>query len=69
MSSALTNNDVPDCELLSSELIYRAKEDSGEPDEATLEKAAHLVEDLEENEDCVRVWTTVDSYIRSQDDS
>lgn len=51
-------------ELLSSEWIFRAK-DSPEVDEELEEKIMELKEELEENEDCVRVWTTLDSRIRN----
>lgn len=50
-------------EIISSEWIYRAK-DTPEVDEELEGKIVELREDLEENEDCVRVWTTIDSRIR-----
>lgn len=49
-------------ELISSEWIHRAR-DSVTVDEAQQGNVAGLVEELEENEDCVRVWTTIDSQI------
>ena len=49
-------------EIISSEWIYRSK-DTPEVDEELEGKIVELREDLEENEDCVRVWTTIDSRI------
>ncbi|KDQ59465.1 hypothetical protein JAAARDRAFT_127346 [Jaapia argillacea MUCL 33604] len=48
-------------ELLSSELIYAPVEKAAEPDEDIESKITDLVESLEESEDCLRVWTTLDS--------
>ncbi|KAH8107157.1 YebC-like protein [Cristinia sonorae] len=48
-------------ELLSSELIYRPTENSGvTPEEESLVAVSKLVEQLEANEDVLRVWTTLD---------
>jgi translational activator of cytochrome c oxidase 1 len=46
-------------EVLASELIWSPLE-KAEGDDELREKIATLVEDLEENEDCLRVWTTLD---------
>lgn len=54
-------------ELVSSEWIYRAK-DAPEVDEELEEKIMELKEELEDNEDCVRVWTTLDSRIRNDNE-
>lgn len=47
-------------ELLGSELIYAPVDPAGPPDEDTVAKISHLVEDLEDLEDTLRVWTTLD---------
>ncbi|TCD68930.1 hypothetical protein EIP91_009481 [Steccherinum ochraceum] len=48
-------------ELLSSELVYRATDDSGSTaDDDTLESISKLVDKLEADEDVIRVWTTLD---------
>ncbi|KAI0078990.1 YebC-like protein [Panus rudis PR-1116 ss-1] len=50
-------------ELLKSELVYQPIEQAEVPDEETQRKVAELVEELEENEDTLRVWTTLDYHI------
>ncbi|TFK55264.1 DUF28-domain-containing protein [Heliocybe sulcata] len=47
-------------ELLERELIYVPSEPSEEPDESLRESIANLVEDLEDNESTMRVWTSLD---------
>lgn len=47
-------------ELLGSELIYAPVDPAEPPDEETVAKISHLVEELEDNEDTLRVWTTLD---------
>ncbi len=46
--------------LLSSELIYAPTEDAVDDDELS-SRVKGLVNDLEENESTLRVWTTLDS--------
>ncbi|KAI5124535.1 hypothetical protein M0805_003058 [Coniferiporia weirii] len=50
--------------VLSSEYIFRAKDVQDEVAESLEESVIELKDALEENEDCVRVWTTIDSRIR-----
>jgi translational activator of cytochrome c oxidase 1 len=48
-------------EVLASELIWAPLEPPAEePSEELREQIAELVQDLEENEDCLRVWTSLD---------
>lgn len=47
-------------ELLSSELIYTPLEAVQVKDEELKEKIKDLVEAIEEDEDTLRVWTTMD---------
>lgn len=47
-------------ELLSSELIYTPLETLQVEDEELKEKLKDLVEAIEEDEDTLRVWTTMD---------
>lgn len=47
-------------ELLASELVYSPVDPAEPPDEETAAKVENLVETLEENDDTVRVWTTLD---------
>jgi translational activator of cytochrome c oxidase 1 len=47
-------------ELLSSELVYSPVEEGDAPGDELEGKISDLVEALEENEDCLRVWTTLD---------
>ncbi|GJE97094.1 YebC/PmpR family DNA-binding transcriptional regulator [Phanerochaete sordida] len=47
-------------ELLASELVYSPVDPTDPPDEATVTKIENLVEALEENDDVVRVWTSLD---------
>jgi len=47
-------------ELLTSELVYVPREKAEEPDEELEAKVASMVESLEENEDTLRVYTTLD---------
>lgn len=54
-------------ELVSSEWIYRAKEEAKEVDQELEENIVDLKGALL-GEDCVRVWTTIDSHIRDEDD-
>jgi len=49
-----------DQQLLTSELVYVPKEPAHEPGEELEAKIASLVETLEENEDILRVYTTLD---------
>jgi transcriptional/translational regulatory protein YebC/TACO1 len=55
-------------ELASSEWIHRARDDTGAVDEAERNKVSELVEELEDNEDCMRVWTTIDAQLRVQNE-
>ena len=48
-------------ELINSELIYAPNEPGEAPDDETETRIADLVEALEENEDTLRVWTTLDN--------
>jgi translational activator of cytochrome c oxidase 1 len=48
-------------EVLASELIYTPSGESALPDETMEAQIADLVEDLEEHEDTLRVWTTLDT--------
>lgn len=47
--------------LLTQELIYVPKSAAVEADEVLEGKISNLVEDLEENEDVLRVYTSLDS--------
>ena len=47
--------------VLSSELIYTPLQASEPPDEELAQKIGDLVGELEEDEDTLRVWTTLDS--------
>ena len=68
MTAAITETRICD-EILSSELIYRARDaQEGAIDDELASNVSGLVEALEENEDCMRVWTTIDSYIRADED-
>ena len=48
-------------ELVNSELIYAPSDPGEAPDEDTEKQIATLIEALEENEDTLRVWTTLDN--------
>lgn len=48
-------------ELVNSELIYAPSDPGEAPDEETENQIANLIEALEENEDTLRVWTTLDN--------
>jgi len=48
-------------ELLSSELIYAPLQGLEPPDETIEAKIADLVDALEEDDDTLRVWTTLDT--------
>jgi len=48
-------------EVLASELVYTPSSESALPDETIETQIADLVEDLEEQEDTLRVWTTLDT--------
>ena len=48
-------------EVLASELVYTPSGESPLPDETIEVQIADLVEDLEEQEDTLRVWTTLDT--------
>jgi transcriptional/translational regulatory protein YebC/TACO1 len=48
-------------ELLSSELVYKPSVKAGPPEETIAAKIADLVDALEEEEDTLRVWTTLDT--------
>lgn len=47
-------------ELVNSELIYVPAEPSEGLDEETETRIAELLDAIEENEDTLRVWTTID---------
>ncbi|KAI0797754.1 YebC-like protein [Abortiporus biennis] len=47
-------------ELVGSELVYVPKDPSEAPDEETATRLSELVEELEDDEDVLRVWTTLD---------
>lgn len=59
LTSAVTGSDISK-ELLSSELIYAPVDKVESSDEELEGKVKELVEDLEEDEDTLRVWTTID---------
>ncbi|KAJ8514306.1 hypothetical protein ONZ45_g8143 [Pleurotus djamor] len=61
------SNCQPSCELLSSELIYSPKEHDTAVDDETREKVSLLVGDLEEDDDTLRVWTSLDSVFVAND--
>jgi translational activator of cytochrome c oxidase 1 len=48
-------------ELLSSELIWTPLQQSSPVDEIVEAKIIDLVDDLEQHEDTLRVWTTLDT--------
>jgi len=48
-------------ELLTSELIYAPSDKSEVSDEVLENRVGELVSELEENEDTMRVWTTLDT--------
>jgi len=48
-------------EVLASELVYAPSVESALLDETMDAQIADLVEDLEEQEDTLRVWTTLDT--------
>ena len=48
-------------EVLASELVYAPLQEGMPPDETIEAKIADLVDDLEEQEDTLRVWTTLDT--------
>jgi translational activator of cytochrome c oxidase 1 len=60
LTSALTSEPELIRELLASELIY-APTETMTADEQMEDKVANLVETLEEHEDTLRVYTTLDS--------
>lgn len=47
--------------VLTSELIYAPLQPSEPPDEELADQIGELVSELEEDEDTLRVWTTLDS--------
>lgn len=50
------------CELISSELVYSPQsDDAPDLDEETRSKVTELVEELEEDDDTMRVWTSLPS--------
>lgn len=51
---------LSECELLESQLIYKPIESSDASNDIE-NKISHLVEDLEANEDTLRVWTSLDA--------
>ncbi|CAL1704075.1 unnamed protein product [Somion occarium] len=50
---------LPDVELFSSDLVYLPKEASEPPDEETADKISDLLDELEANEETLRVWSTL----------
>ncbi|KAH8117426.1 YebC-like protein [Phellopilus nigrolimitatus] len=54
--------------VVSSESIFRAKDAVNDFEESLVEKVMGMKDALEGNEDCVRVWTTIDSRICANDD-
>jgi translational activator of cytochrome c oxidase 1 len=48
-------------ELLSSELVYTPVDSVDTPEDDSTNKVSDLVDSLEELEDTLRVWTTLDS--------
>ena len=63
VTGAVTKTQAYD-EMVSSEWIHRARDNESDVDEEQGERVAKLVGELEDNEDCVRVWTTIDSQLR-----
>jgi transcriptional/translational regulatory protein YebC/TACO1 len=59
-TTAMVTKPKLDQQLLTSELVYVPKESAHEPGEELEAKIASLVETLEENEDILRVYTTLD---------
>jgi transcriptional/translational regulatory protein YebC/TACO1 len=59
LTSAVTAPGISN-ELLSSELIYAPLEEGESPDEGMEAQITDLVRALEEDEDTLRVWTTLD---------
>ena len=57
-------------ELDSSEVVYVARDapEEGTVSDEVATKISELLEALEENEDCVRAWTTIDAYIRPDEE-
>lgn len=57
-------------ELDSSEVVYVARDppDEGSVSDEVASKISELLDALEENEDCVSAWTTIDSYIRPDEE-
>jgi len=62
LTSALTSQPELDCELLASELVY-APAEIITVDEQMEGNITNLVEALEEHEDTLRVYTTLDSGV------
>ncbi|KAA1471251.1 YebC-like protein [Dentipellis sp. KUC8613] len=61
LTKAITEEPLPGVELLSSELIYAPAEKNEVEDEALESKIGELVGELEETDDILRVWTTLDA--------
>ncbi|TFK26438.1 YebC-like protein, partial [Coprinopsis marcescibilis] len=59
---ALVSSSTPSLKLQSSELIYAPAEEAEEPSEELGSKMAALVEELQADEDTLRVWTSLDSW-------
>jgi translational activator of cytochrome c oxidase 1 len=57
--TTLVRNSAVTSEVLASELVW-APVERGEADDELRDKVGALVADLEENEDCLRVFTTLD---------
>jgi len=60
-------SETPNLEIFSNEWIYQARDATEEPDVAVDETVSRLVGELEDNEDCIRIWTTIDHRIRRLD--
>jgi len=69
LATALMNTGLCD-DLDSSEVVYVARDppEDGSVSDELATKISELLEALEENEDCVRAWTTIDVYIRPDDE-
>lgn len=59
VTEAVTSRGLAD-ELIGSELVYQPVDAAEPPDEQLESKISNIVDALEENEDTLRVWTTLD---------
>jgi translational activator of cytochrome c oxidase 1 len=58
LTAAVASSDIP-TELLASELIYAPSDEGETPSEEVRKEVADLVDKLEEDQDTIRVWTTL----------